>query len=166
LGAKAGLVSDTLQAARKHSPLKETVLLPGPTGEDNTLRFAPRGKVGCVAADLETMIRMLAAAYATGNQPVVAEDCPQLASLTRVLDGSLEVVRDVFAADVSAVMFAGDEQASDAARRKLAARSGALVPLITATGNAWNLHRLVVERSLSVNTTAAGGNASLMSLGG
>jgi RHH-type proline utilization regulon transcriptional repressor/proline dehydrogenase/delta 1-pyrroline-5-carboxylate dehydrogenase len=166
LGAKAGLVSDALQAARKHSPLKETVLLPGPTGEDNTLRFAPRGKVGCVAADLETMIRMLAAVYATGNQPVVAEDCPQLASLTRVLDGSLEVVRDVFAADVSAVMFAGDEQASDAARRKLAARSGALVPLITATGNAWNLHRLVVERSLSVNTTAAGGNASLMSLGG
>lgn len=166
LGAKAGKVIDTLQWTRQHSPLQEAVVLPGPTGEDNSLRFAPRGQVGCVAEDLETLLGMLIAVYATGNQPVVNES-PLLAGLRRVLDGSLTVVKDVFEADgLSAVMFAGDEAAADAVRRTLAARSGALVPLVTAKGNTWNLHRLVVERSLSVNTTAAGGNASLMSLGG
>jgi RHH-type proline utilization regulon transcriptional repressor/proline dehydrogenase/delta 1-pyrroline-5-carboxylate dehydrogenase len=168
LGTCAGRAGDTVQWARNHSPLRETVLLPGPTGEDNKLRFAPRGTIGCVSTNLETLIGMLTAALATGNRVLVQNgyhNAPQLAQLGKLLDGALEVVADVFEAEVSAVMFAGDGEACDAARRKLAARSGALIPLITAQGDAWNLHRLVVERSVSVNTTAAGGNASLMSLG-
>ena len=41
----------------------------------------------------------------------------------------------------------------------------ALIPMLTADEDGYNLHRLVVERAVSVNTTAAGGNASLMSIG-
>ena len=48
----------------------------------------------------------------------------------------------------------------------LAARDGALVGLIdTTAATAIPLWRLVAERALCVNTTAAGGNASLMTLG-
>lgn len=49
----------------------------------------------------------------------------------------------------------------------LAARNGALIPSVetTETG-AIALWRLVAERALCINTTAAGGNASLMTLEG
>ncbi len=50
-------------------------------------------------------------------------------------------------------------------RSSLAARSGALVGLIdTNEDGAIPLWRLLAERALCVNTTAAGGNASLMTL--
>eukprot|EP01034_Spumella_vulgaris_P027016 gene27016-33676_t len=50
-------------------------------------------------------------------------------------------------------------------REQLAARDGALVAVIdTSAEEAIPLWRLVAERALCVNTTAAGGNASLMTL--
>ena len=48
----------------------------------------------------------------------------------------------------------------------LASRNGALVPVIETGGSEpVPLWRLVAERAVCVNTTAAGGNASLMTLG-
>jgi len=50
-------------------------------------------------------------------------------------------------------------------REQLAARDGALVSVIDTTEEGdIPLWRLVAERALCVNTTAAGGNASLMTL--
>ena len=50
-------------------------------------------------------------------------------------------------------------------REGLAARDGALVAVIdTSAEEAIPLWRLVAERALCINTTAAGGNASLMTL--
>jgi len=50
--------------------------------------------------------------------------------------------------------------------RQLARREGPLVPVIDlAPGDAAiPLERLLVERSISINTAAAGGNASLMTM--
>ena len=51
-------------------------------------------------------------------------------------------------------------------RTQLAARSGAIVGVVdTEPLAAVDLWRLVAERAVCVNTTAAGGNASLMTLG-
>ncbi len=52
-------------------------------------------------------------------------------------------------------------------QRTLAARPGALVAVerLAPGDNAVPMERLVVERSLSINTAAAGGNAALMSVG-
>ncbi len=47
-------------------------------------------------------------------------------------------------------------------RCALAEREGALLPLITETDAA---ERLVIERHLCIDTTAAGGNASLIAAG-
>jgi RHH-type proline utilization regulon transcriptional repressor/proline dehydrogenase/delta 1-pyrroline-5-carboxylate dehydrogenase len=50
--------------------------------------------------------------------------------------------------------------------RQLAARDGPIVPLVAAdAGDRFPLELLVRERSVSVNTAAAGGNASLVMLG-
>ena len=45
-------------------------------------------------------------------------------------------------------------------------RAGPLVPIGERESGGYDLHRLVVEKTVSVNTTAAGGNAALMSLSG
>ena len=46
----------------------------------------------------------------------------------------------------------------------IAARDGEISPLITTPADERLLHRLVTEKTVTVNTTAAGGNASLMTM--
>ncbi|WP_047249033.1 trifunctional transcriptional regulator/proline dehydrogenase/L-glutamate gamma-semialdehyde dehydrogenase [Chromobacterium subtsugae] len=161
--AKAqGLALDgAIAAARKESPLARSVALPGPTGENNTLGFAGRGRIGCVADDAQALAEQLAAVFAAGNRAVLAKDGAG-AKLAAQLGSHVELAADVLAADVDAVLFAGS--GAEEARRRLAARDGALAQLILRDAHGYNIHRLVVERALSVNTTAAGGNASLMSM--
>ena len=74
---------------------------------------------------------------------------------------------DPATADIDALLFAGPPDQADTLRRTLAARDGAIVPLIQdRPDGSYDLTRLVVEKVASINTTAAGGNASLMSLAG
>jgi len=81
----------------------------------------------------------------------------------------MERVRFIDARDLdgSDVAIALVEQGLDGdVRTTLAARPGALVGIVDTRADApIALWRLVAERALCVNTTAAGGNASLMTLG-
>ncbi len=158
----------TLAEAYLHESLLDTMLvLPGPTGERNTLSFAPRGAVLCAASTVDALLNQLAAVLATGNKALVAAESASLLPA-----GLPPAVRDAVA-----VLSAGDIAKAvmqmalvDAARAPqllplLAAREGALVPLVeTSDIDPIPLWRLVAERALCVNTTAAGGNASLMTL--
>ncbi|RKQ57095.1 L-proline dehydrogenase /delta-1-pyrroline-5-carboxylate dehydrogenase [Vogesella indigofera] len=154
---------EAIAYARRHTPLANMVTLPGPTGERNSLHFAARGRVGCLALTLEGLLQQLVAVFATGNSAVLL-DGALTAALPATLAGFFVAKGgDVASADVTAVLYEGD--AADRLRQTLAQRDGALIPLLTADEDGYNLHRLVVERAVSVNTTAAGGNASLMSIG-
>lgn len=62
-----------------------------------------------------------------------------------------------------AVAWFGDESTLRSIRIALSARSGALIPLLTSPDDA---HRLLLERHVCIDTTAAGGNASLMAQAG
>ncbi|MGH8684568.1 MAG: hypothetical protein ACREUM_04370, partial [Nitrosospira sp.] len=64
----------------------------------------------------------------------------------------------------AAVLYAGPADDAYRLRNELAARDGARVPLIVTDDGDFLLYRLTAERVVSVNTTAAGGNASLMTL--
>ena len=46
----------------------------------------------------------------------------------------------------------------------IAARKGAILPLITAYTNKSLFERMVTEKTVTIDTTAAGGNASLMTM--
>jgi RHH-type proline utilization regulon transcriptional repressor/proline dehydrogenase/delta 1-pyrroline-5-carboxylate dehydrogenase len=61
----------------------------------------------------------------------------------------------------------GDAAARIALSLQLAERAGPIVGLVALDARQTDiaLQRLVVERALSVNTAAAGGNASLMTIG-
>ena len=48
--------------------------------------------------------------------------------------------------------------------RTLAARDGAILPMISAVSPAALLRQMLLEKTISVHTTAAGGHASLMTM--
>ncbi len=146
--------------------------LPGPVGEQNTYRLLPRGNVLCVAATRSGAMRQIAAALATGNRALVscAEDLPVLDRLPADLQA--HVVRGD--ADVpgplGAALFQGDAADLQRLNARLAGREGPIVPVFAAlrdeaAGTDYPFEYLMIERSISTNTAAAGGNASLMTIG-
>ncbi|OZI48003.1 trifunctional transcriptional regulator/proline dehydrogenase/L-glutamate gamma-semialdehyde dehydrogenase [Bordetella genomosp. 5] len=150
--------------------------LPGPTGETNTYMVEPRGAVYCVAATDAGARAQWAVARATGNQAWFA-DTPAAQALLAGLDAEAReqaaILDDaeVDEAQYQAVLFEGDGDTLRALNQRVARRAGPLVAVhglssdALAAGASYAPERLLCERSLSVNTAAAGGNASLMTIG-
>jgi RHH-type proline utilization regulon transcriptional repressor/proline dehydrogenase/delta 1-pyrroline-5-carboxylate dehydrogenase len=150
------------------TPAGTVIDLPGPTGEVNTLSYLPRGSVACLAASREVLMHQLAAVFATGNTAVVVHGATLLpADLPTSVQNRMQFVSAVANLKEQVQILLVDSRLSAGIREQLAACSGALVSVIDTTEQAEiPLWRLVVERALCINTTAAGGNASLMTLDG
>ncbi|HEX7743392.1 MAG TPA: aldehyde dehydrogenase family protein, partial [Sphingobium sp.] len=137
--------------------------LAGPVGERNVYTLHPRGLVLLKPATRHGLFRQMAAVLATGNQGVI-EDMP-------VPSGLPQRVADRFAgkADgaVGAVLLEGDSERIVAVAKALAERPGAVAPIyvLDERSAGYPLIWLLEEVSTSINTTAAGGNASLMMIG-
>ncbi|WUR13342.1 trifunctional transcriptional regulator/proline dehydrogenase/L-glutamate gamma-semialdehyde dehydrogenase [[Empedobacter] haloabium] len=150
------------------TPLGTEILLPGPTGERNTLRYEARGAVACFAASQDVLLNQLAAVLATGNVAIVVPQTPAVVpgDLPDAVRDRVRVVADLATLKDSFQIALVDATLTATLRVPLAERDGALVSLIdTMEQGAIPLWRLIAERALCVNTTAAGGNASLMTLG-
>ena len=139
------------------TPMEETdaVDLPGPTGESNRLTLHPKGPILCLGPGRE-------AAIAQANA-VKAEGCPALAIAPGVAEG-IDGVIDLAALDalpaIAGVVYWGEGDQARRLREALSKRDGAIIPLIT---DADVRPYCRVERHLCIDTTAAGGNASLLS---
>ena len=143
--------------------------LPGPTGETNQLSIHPRGLVLCLGPGRDLAFKQAIAALSVGNAVVVIDEDIE-ADLAEIDQSDLPVgalVGSIFTNDltslqgIDAVLSQADEITLRGYRKALAQRDGMLIPLI----NELNLQRLVNERHLCVDTTAAGGNASLIAAG-
>ncbi|MEP6873325.1 MAG: trifunctional transcriptional regulator/proline dehydrogenase/L-glutamate gamma-semialdehyde dehydrogenase [Burkholderiales bacterium] len=169
--------SDALIAAcdrlEQRSRTGRTLTLPGPTGERNTYTLLPREALLCLADADDDRLFQLAVALAVGSRALWLEGRAARAVFERLpaqVRARIEIVADERAAGFGAVLMHGSaEQIVDCSRR-LAQRDGPIVGLVaSATGMhdaaALPLERLYVEHTLSVNTAAAGGNASLMTIG-
>ena len=141
-----------------------TMSLPGPTGERNVLRLKARAVVACVAADPVDLVAQVIAARALGIAPHARRE-------------SLPTTLRAFVHDLSrpapelpgldAVLVALPESDHVRTKRACAARPGpivAVIPWSRDTSPVRHLWRLTREFAVSVNTAAAGGNASLMTL--
>lgn len=147
-------------------------LLPGPTGERNTWTLMPRERVLCVADNEQDALVQLAAAAATGCEVLWPEDGlhRDLAKqLPKAVASRIHFAKadDLFTQPFDAVIYHGDSDQLRELCEQVASRSGAIVSVQGFARGETNLllERLYVERSLSVNTAAAGGNASLMTIG-
>ncbi|MFK4811884.1 L-glutamate gamma-semialdehyde dehydrogenase, partial [Devosia sp. ZW T5_3] len=129
-------------------PQTAALPLPGPTGESNTLTVAPRGTLLCLGPT--------EADHAAQRQMAEATGCIALTS-------ELDLDALAHAATFQAIAYFGIDPNLRAIRIALSARDGALLPLLTSANDT---ARLQLERHICIDTTAAGGNASLMASAG
>ncbi|MDU5770281.1 trifunctional transcriptional regulator/proline dehydrogenase/L-glutamate gamma-semialdehyde dehydrogenase [Mixta calida] len=147
-------------------------LLPGPTGERNTYILLPRERVLCLADNEADALIQLAAVTSVGSRALWQDDelHRKLAqSLPEQVRARIDFARDPLAPEqhYDAVIYHGDADQLRLLCEKVAARDGAIVSVQGFARGETNLllERLLIERALSVNTAAAGGNASLMTIG-
>ncbi|MBQ0956805.1 trifunctional transcriptional regulator/proline dehydrogenase/L-glutamate gamma-semialdehyde dehydrogenase [Serratia symbiotica] len=146
--------------------------LPGPTGERNTYTLLPRERVLCLADNQADALTQLAAVLAVGSRVLWPEADVQR-SLYRRLPAAVQA-RIAFSKDwqqdrvsFDAAIYHGDADQLHTLCEQMAQRNGAIVSVQGFAHGETQLllERLLIERSLSVNTAAAGGNASLMAIG-
>ena len=141
--------------------------LPGPTGETNRLSNHARGVVLCLGPDKETALEQAGTALSQGNKVVViapgVQDAVNQAAKAGLpitgVEGLLEPEALATVDGFEAVVSCGVQSLLKQYREALARRDGALLPMITEHTLD---QRFVIERHLCVDTTAAGGNASLI----
>ncbi|MFY3384969.1 trifunctional transcriptional regulator/proline dehydrogenase/L-glutamate gamma-semialdehyde dehydrogenase [Paracidovorax sp. MALMAid1276] len=145
--------------------------LPGPTGERNVYTLAPRERVLCLAHDADDLLTQTAAVLASGGTALWPSAQAALRAQLPTLVQAQVALQDNALGDgtvaLDAVLHHGDSAALQAVCTALAQRPGPIVGVTALPPGAVDipLERLVIERALSVNTAAAGGNASLMTIG-
>ena len=157
---------------RSIAPAQHAAVLPGPTGERNTYSVLPRSSVLCLAEAARDLLAQTAAVLAAGGNALWQESEERHELHARMPDAVAGRIgwcgnwRDP-AARFDAVLHTGDAASFADAVRAIASRAGPIVGVHAFDASAGMLHleRLLVERVVSVNTAAAGGNASLMTLG-
>ena len=159
---------DKVRAAYEQAERQPTLIpMPGPTGESNVLEVHPRGIVLCLGPDEETARRQAELALAHGNGVVVvapgaariAEDLGTGGAIIGGVDKRLSPASIEAGLNVDAVAHFGTDEALRPWRQALARRDGPIIPLIAGESDAG---RLIIERHVCVDTTAAGGNAELL----
>ena len=145
------------------SALGTEVRLAGPVGESNLYRLQPRGQIGMRPETGQGLFEQMAAVLATGNRGVVAHPLP---------DDLPPNVAAAFSASAtgpcSVILVEGDRIAVAQAVAEAAAMPGPIISVHAAEQDqplAYHCDWLLEEVSISINTTAAGGNASLMMIG-
>ena len=141
------------------------IYLPGPTGETNELRLRGRGVWVCISPwnfPLAIFVGQVAAALSTGNAvvakpaeqtPGVAWEAVKLLHAAGIPEGALQLAHGpgdtvgaalVAAPGVAGVVFTGSTQVAKIINRALAAKDGAITPLIAETGG---INAMLVDSS-------------------
>ncbi|MCP4491377.1 MAG: bifunctional proline dehydrogenase/L-glutamate gamma-semialdehyde dehydrogenase PutA [Gammaproteobacteria bacterium] len=142
---------------------REVENMPGPTGESNQLSTHPRGLLLCLGPSRDLALQQATAALSLGNRVVVIA-AHELVELHESTSPVVTLQGLLTAGDLSelngfdAILYQANDLTAREYRLALANREGALIPLIDEV----QTERLVIERHLCVDTTAAGGNASLI----
>ncbi len=159
-----------LASALYQEHFADAIDLPGPTGESNTLKLRGRGLVLCLGGG--DSFSQIANALAAGNCVIpddsnceamasALEDC--FANIFYEMDFSEGVPKALLLDDrIHGVVYDGGSTGRAALEAILVQRHGPIIPLLSSLDEPW---RFATERTLSINTTAAGGDVRLLSLG-
>ncbi|MDP4023987.1 trifunctional transcriptional regulator/proline dehydrogenase/L-glutamate gamma-semialdehyde dehydrogenase [Methylobacterium sp. NEAU 140] len=168
-------LAERVAADARRAPLGTETAWPGPVGERNSYALRPRGRIAAVAAGEAGALLQVGAILATGNDAVLVAPAGArnlFGDLPGAVAARVGFADDLYGVqDLRGVLYEGDADALMALNRRLADRAGPILPVripaaASPSGSGYDLLGLVEERSVSVNTAAAGGNASLMSLDG
>ena len=165
LSGKSGVVRKALSETAGFDMSPQT--LPGPTGESNRLRTFPRGSVLCLGPTPQIALAQAVQALGAGCGVVIVapgavDACKALIDAGApvvALDGTVASEMLITLEGFATVSAAGKSDWTHALRIALSQSEGPIIPLVT---EAIAPERYVLERHLCIDTTAAGGNASLL----
>lgn len=155
------LAAETVQAALDNLPApdkrpRSSEIMPGPTGESNELFAYARGTILCLGPTAEDAAKQAETARRQGCESLV---CVPGAAAEQALDGFLPREYLSRLTGVDAVVCWSEIEDIRAIRKSLAQRDGPLIPIITEERFD---QQCLVERHVCIDTTAAGGNVSLL----
>jgi RHH-type proline utilization regulon transcriptional repressor/proline dehydrogenase/delta 1-pyrroline-5-carboxylate dehydrogenase len=162
--------------------LKKPKVLPGPTGESNIIYLENRGNIICFVDKNSTFhfwVLSIVTALATGNTVVTV--------VSDLFYDEALAFRDKFIATgedknvfqvarlrhlstmlahptLSGVVVDSQCDRKHYISEELAQRQGAILPVISSEYMDNLIQRLITEKTISIDTTASGGNTSLMTL--
>lgn len=148
----------------RQSTLGASIDLSGPVGERNIYELHPRGTVLLMPVTPLGLYEQMAAVLATGNKGVI-DAYPLPNGLPRSVEARLEANTGQ---EVSVALAEGDAARLISICGRVAEMEGPIVSVYAPLANtptAYDCAALLEEISTSINTTAAGGNASLMMIG-
>ncbi|WP_422382024.1 bifunctional proline dehydrogenase/L-glutamate gamma-semialdehyde dehydrogenase PutA [Marinicellulosiphila megalodicopiae] len=162
--------------------LKTPTILPGPTGETNVLFLENRGNITCYADEhvsFHFWLLSIVTALATGNTVITVvsdlyydeaiafrekfrdiHDDEHIFQVARLCHLSTLLAHP----DLAGIVVNGKCQCKHYISEQLAKREGAILPVISSEYYDNLIQRLLTEKTVSVDTTASGGNTSLMTL--
>ncbi|SDW48958.1 bifunctional proline dehydrogenase/L-glutamate gamma-semialdehyde dehydrogenase PutA [Thiocapsa roseopersicina] len=189
IGGAAGATLVGL-AARARAMLAAPLALAGPTGEENQLFLEPLGRLACVADDPAVLAAQIGAALVTGNRVIAVGpgvhravqhfiDAGAPIALLALIPPGTDADLEDLAADprLDGLAFQGEEALAARLDAALARSEGPIRPLIPwvdvgadvgagigipPAGSPGWIRRFLTEKTLSRDTTASGGNASLL----
>lgn len=175
---RANTIGDMFQRNPKFKDIAcafgKPINLPGPTGETNQLRHFPRGVVLCEANDQAgILLRQIMTCLATGNFPIVAASDATAAvlksemasfNLPALLKSAFHQIqphqlKQMLALDIDGLM--SDSEDRYRLAKILITQDGPIRPVLSIYDD---IYRFGVERTLTIDVSAAGGNATLLAL--
>ncbi|OUS36898.1 bifunctional proline dehydrogenase/L-glutamate gamma-semialdehyde dehydrogenase [Rhodobacterales bacterium 56_14_T64] len=123
-----------------------TQSLPGPTGESNRLTLSPRLPLLCMGPGPDAVVAQVQEVTRQGGTALQASGRIDLQQLQQIQN-------------ISGVLWWGDDKTGRTIEQALAMRDGPILPLIPGHPDR---ARVLGERHICVDTTAAGGNAALL----
>lgn len=120
--------------------------LPGPTGESNRLTLSARPPLLCLGPGPDAVLAQTSEVTGLGGTVIQTS-------------GQIDPQQLIQIEGISGVLWWGDEETGRAIEQALAKRTGPILPLISGIPDR---ARVLGERHICVDTTAAGGNAALL----
>lgn len=143
--------------------------LPGPTGELNQYHVVSRHRILAIAAQEQALLNQFNAILSLNAQVCILSDdaiaLKMIQSMPKALQQKFSMINDVTVGEFEAVLHQG--AGLKELQTVIAQREGAIVGIthLADANTIIPLAPLLIERAISINTAAAGGNASLMTLG-
>lgn len=168
-GPKAGgplYLGRMVQGAADRAPaIGEVVELPGPVGERNLYSVHPRGRVLALPATEAGLTQQLSAVAATGNSIAIPASAKGLVADLDLPDGVDWVENWQDEPPFAHVLIEEAGEPVEPLLAAIAAKDGP-IPIVQLGGadSPYRTDWMLEEVSMSIDTTAAGGNASLMAV--
>ena len=144
--------------------------LPGPTGESNQYHVVARQRVLVISEHKEALLYQLNALLSLNTQICILPEnglaMKMIQSMPKTLQQKFVMLKSINDA-YDAVLHQGSIESLKQLQQNIVERNGAIVGIThMKQANAMiPLEPFLIERAISINTAAAGGNASLMTLG-